>query len=144
MEVSVTSNSNETWLLPLSMSEFRRALGLMAADMRPTAEKPSAVELTLLDEAAMAGLNRDFLGLPGPTNVLSFPPDIMGGTGSLALAVRTVWREAWLYGQDLDSYTLRMLAHGLAHLMGHEHGPEMDIEVERAVEAASVMFAPDK
>lgn len=140
MEVSVSSGSGEVWLLPLSMRELARAIEVMAGGMSPAAGAgPIAVELTLLDDAGMAELNRNFLGLNGPTNVLSFPAAGADETGSLALAVPTVCREAWLYGQDAAAYTLRMLAHGLAHLMGYEHGPEMDIEVEKAVAAAMLL-----
>lgn len=137
----MSGGSGQAWLLPLSMRELARALEIMTEGMRPAAiTKPAAVELALLDDAGMSALNMDFLGLTGPTNVLSFPAAGVGETGSLALAVPTVLREAWLYGQDEARYALRMLAHGLAHIMGYEHGPEMDMEVEKAAGAASAMF----
>lgn len=143
MEVSVSCASGAVWLLPFSMRELSRALEGMALGMRPaTGEKPAALELSLLDDADMAALNRDFLGLSGPTNVLSFPA-AAGETGSLALAVPTVLREARLYGQEEGAYIIRMLAHGLAHIMGYEHGPEMDIEVERAMEAIPALLTGD-
>lgn len=119
--------------MPLSGGEFARALGAMSALMPQKGPAPEALELMLLDDSGMAELNASFLGLTGPTNVLAFPG---GATGSLALAVQTICREAWLYGQDLRHYTLKMLAHGLAHIMGYEHGPEMDKEVERAADSA--------
>ena len=35
-------------------------------------------------------------------------------------------RATLLYGQDPEEHCLRLLAHGLGHLAGYDHGPEMD------------------
>lgn len=133
MDVSLSNGSRNSWLLPLTLPELGRALKGMAGAMQ-TDTPLVLVELTLCDDDGIAELNQDFLGLPGPTNVLAFPG--MGGLGSLALSVETICREAWLYGQEPAAYTLKMLAHGLAHLMGYDHGPEMDIVVEKGLAAA--------
>lgn len=55
--------------------------------------------------------------------------------GSLALSVDTLRREAFLYGQTVDEHAVRLLAHGLAHLLGHDHGPAMDALTESLEEA---------
>lgn len=130
MEVSLGNNSNNSWLLPLTLYELGQELRQMAQAMEPSPPL-NLVELTLCDDSGIAELNRGFLGLPGPTNVLAFPGQ--NGMGSLALSVETICREAWLYGQQPAHYTLKMLAHGLAHLAGHDHGPEMDEAVEKAM-----------
>jgi probable rRNA maturation factor len=46
--------------------------------------------------------------------------------GCLALSADTLLRECFLYAQDAEEHCIRLLAHALAHLMGLEHGPEMD------------------
>ena len=139
MDVSVINNSSEPWLLPLSPGELARALEVMSVNLPGQGSGPVPVvfELMLLDDSGMAELNADFLGLTGPTNVLAFPG---GATGSLALAVQTICRESWLYGQNTRRYTLKMLAHGLAHLMGYEHGSEMDKQVELAADFAEAVL----
>ncbi|MDE5831599.1 MAG: rRNA maturation RNAse YbeY [Desulfovibrio sp.] len=81
------------------------------------------IELSLVDDSAQGVLNRDFLGVPGPTNILSFPD---GETGSLSLDVFAYLREALLYGQEPRVYLIRLLAHGVAHLCGLDHGEEME------------------
>lgn len=134
MELSLSNGSRNSWLLPLTLPELGLALERMAAAMQPGSPL-ELVELTLCDDDGMAELNRDFLGLTGPTNVLAFPG--VGGMGSLALSVETICREARLYGQEPATYTLKMLAHGLAHLMGFDHGPEMDIVVEKGLTAVA-------
>jgi probable rRNA maturation factor len=83
------------------------------------------MELVLVPDGAMEELNRKHLHLPGPTNILSFPAG-KDFPGSLVLAPETMRRECFLYGQNPQEHVLRLLAHGLAHLLGREHGPEMD------------------
>lgn len=139
MHLSVINLSREPWRLPFTAGELAHAVTCMAKAMSPAAQgvRPDALELSILDDADMAALNRDFLGLLGPTNVLSFPAASsrpgLAATASLALAVPTICREARLYGQDLQGYTLKMLAHGLAHVFGYDHGPLMDVQVEQAL-----------
>jgi probable rRNA maturation factor len=97
-------------------------------------------DLRVVGDGEMAGLNRDFLGLFGPTNVLSFPagdparPDYLG---ELAVSADTVVREAFLYGQDPVAHLARLLAHGFLHLAGWDHGPAMEAATEAAVAAVT-------
>lgn len=121
--------------LPLSRGE---AAELLSRLLEALGLGGASVEVRFVDDAEIARLNREFLGLPGPTNVLSFPaedpsrPDYLG---ELALSVETLGREAVLYGQDPREHLVRLLAHGLLHLAGHEHGQVMEALTEQGVEA---------
>lgn len=55
--------------------------------------------------------------------------------GWLVLSLDTWRRECLLYGQEPVEHALRLLAHGLGHLAGYDHGPEMDDFTEAAQEA---------
>jgi len=97
-------------------------------------------DLRVVGDAEMAALNGEFLGLPGPTNVLSFPaedPDRPDYLGEMALSVDTAAREAFLYGQDPATHMGRLLAHGFLHLAGLDHGPIMEALTETATEAVA-------
>ncbi len=96
------------------------------------------LSLRLVHDREMAELNQTFMGCLGPTNVLSFPAEDADWLGDLVLSVDTLAREAFLYNQDRREYTVRLLAHGLLHLMGHDHGPEMDALTELAVASLTV------
>lgn len=45
--------------------------------------------------------------------------------GTLVLSVDTLERECILYGQNPHKHAIHLLAHGLAHLLGYDHGEEM-------------------
>jgi probable rRNA maturation factor len=106
--------------------------------------------LTLTDDRSIAAVNSEFLGCSGPTNVLSFPADDGGekavrvdsdDLGELVLSVDTLARETELYGQEPIEHLARLLAHGILHLAGFNHGQAMfdltDAAVDRVlIEAA--------
>lgn len=94
------------------------------------------LSLTLVDDAGVAALNAKFLGCKGPTNILSFPegdPECPEELGALFLSVETLAREVFLYGQNPQEHLARLLAHGILHLAGHDHGVEMDTLTDLAV-----------
>jgi hypothetical protein len=57
---------------------------------------------------------------------LEIEPDAPAFLGWLALGLHTLYREAALYGRRPADHCLSLLAHGLAHLLGHDHGKRMD------------------
>ena len=129
--------SAAAWLLPLDRRELYAALAAMlaACSTVQVACAPPAVELHLLDDAAIGIANRRCLGCTGPTNVLSFP----GGSdspGTLLFSLNTLHRECLLYGQEPAEHALRLLAHGMAHLCGLDHGEEMDVLSQIFMDAA--------
>ncbi len=114
----------------------------------------SGFDLHLVDDTDIARRNAAFMGCVGPTNVLSFPsesrdteetdladlPDMVeegqgDWLGEIVLSVDTLEREAFLYGQQPREHLVRLLAHGVLHLAGHDHGEIMDALTEQAVDA---------
>jgi probable rRNA maturation factor len=119
--------------LPLSRFELSELCARLAEALQLG---QAAFELSVVDDESIAELNRNFLGVDGPTNVLSFPgsrPDDPEYVGEIALAARTAYREAVLYGQDPAAHLARLLAHGLLHLAGFDHGEVMESLTEKAV-----------
>ncbi|MDR2051557.1 MAG: rRNA maturation RNase YbeY [Deltaproteobacteria bacterium] len=145
MKISVSASAGIVWLSPFTPAELESSLAVMLERFGEAGAEAgrARLELALLDDGAMAELNMDYLGCAGPTNILSFPPaspfrreEAEPDLGGMALSVETVLREAMLYGQEPAFYTLKTLAHGLAHLLGHVHGEEMDSRAEGAARAA--------
>ncbi|MDR3042771.1 MAG: rRNA maturation RNase YbeY [Desulfovibrio sp.] len=63
------------------------------------------------------------------------PDDSPCHLGWLVLSLDTWRRECRLYGQEPVEHALRLLAHGLGHLAGYDHGPKMDEFSDAAQEA---------
>ncbi len=101
----------------------------------------SGVDVRLSGDQEVAQLNARFRDLPGPTNVLSFPDEALDQypdseiheLGQVVVNRDAVLREARLYGQDPLEHLVRLLAHGLLHLAGEEHGQDMEERTDRAV-----------
>jgi probable rRNA maturation factor len=123
--------------LPLARGELTALTGAICEALGLSGQ---SFDLRVVGDGEMAALNRDYLGLPGPTNVLSFPaadptrPDYLG---EMAISADTVVREAFLYGQDPVAHLTRLLAHGFLHLSGLDHGPVMEALTESAVAAVT-------
>lgn len=86
------------------------------------------MSLTLINDPAMARLNRATFQCPGPTNVIAFP--LQGGPfahiqpqllGEVVVSLETTQRQArqcgWSFEELLDLY----LIHGILHLLGYDH-----------------------
>jgi probable rRNA maturation factor len=129
--ITVQRRARHDPALPLSRPELRR----LAARLQDFLGLDMDLEVLVADDPGMAKLNRDFCKLPGPTNVLSFPPDHPGEPGLIAMDADALSRECVLYGQNPQEHATRLLAHALLHLAGFEHGPEMFDLTEAAVDA---------
>lgn len=90
------------------------------------------LSIVLVDEATMANYHTRFLGLPGPTDVLSFPMDELrapaagepppqGLLGDIVLCPTVTARQAEAMGRTPEEEADYLLIHGLLHLLGHDH-----------------------
>ena len=130
-----------------------RAARTVLAD-RGLAPERFEIALMACDDARIAALNAAFRGRDAPTNVLSWPaqdyppradgtappapapgpPDDPAGLGDLALAFETCAREAREYGRTLDDHVTHLVAHGVLHLLGHDHTRDGDAALMEAIE----------
>lgn len=87
-----------------------------------------AMDILITHDGTMKKLNKRFLGMEGPTNILSFPDpdDHTDSLGQLVINADALGRESFLYGQEPVSCLERLMIHGILHLAGYEHGELMD------------------
>ena len=104
------------------------------------------VSLVLGDDAMVQALNRDYRGRDAPTNVLSFAltddaetPRAPGAPlvlGDVFVAFETCRREAEEAAKPLGHHLAHLVAHGVLHLCGHDHGDDDAATRMENIEAA--------
>ena len=85
--------------------------------------------IAFVGEGEMRALKREHLEIDEVTDVLSFPVD---GVGPVLKGVPRVLGDVVLCPQIVGDAWQWPLAHGLLHLLGYEHGHEMEAR-ERAM-----------
>ena len=85
------------------------------------------VGVTFVAADEMRKLKREHLGIDEATDVLSFPID---ARDALPEGVPRQLGDVVLCPQVVGEQWRRPLVHGLLHLLGYEHGPEMEAREE--------------
>lgn len=92
----------------------------------------SDLTIVLTDDAQMKELNRDYLGIDAPTDVLSFPASESQGSeidpetgsrymGDILISMPYAARSAEKAGHGLEAEVQLLVVHGVLHLLGHDH-----------------------
>jgi probable rRNA maturation factor len=83
--------------------------------------------VTFVGPREMTALKAEHLGIAEATDVLSFPID---GRGELPAGVPRQLGDAVLCPQVTGDAWQAPLVHGVLHLLGYDHGPEMEAREE--------------
>jgi probable rRNA maturation factor len=97
------------------------------------------VAVTLVDDARIHELNREYRGIDRPTDVLSFAlqeqgegepefdielepdADFVDSLGDIVISVETCKRQAQEYGHSIERELAFLAVHGFLHLIGYDH-----------------------
>ena len=101
---------------------------LDALRVHPQAE----LSIVLVDEDAMERLHVQWMDLPGPTDVMSFPMDELrpgsedaepepGLLGDVVLCPSVAAQQATQAGHTTEEELLLLTTHGILHLLGYDH-----------------------
>jgi len=80
------------------------------------------LSVALVSDREMRGLNRRWRGQDHPTDVLSFPLNDSRALGDVVISLQTARRQAREGGWPLAAELRRLLAHGILHCRGYDHG----------------------
>jgi len=106
------------------------------------------ISIVFTDDADVAGLNSQFRGRDGATNVLSFPalseedplasnPGAHGPPvllGDVVLAFETISTEAADQGKTVADHVTHLVIHGILHLLGYDHQVDAEAQVMEQLE----------
>lgn len=122
----------------------RRALAaiarrVLAAEAAPRGE----LSIVITSDAAVRRLNRRYLGIDRPTDVLSFaidgprfatPPGVRPLLGEVVISYSTARAQAGRAGHTLRQELAHLVVHGVLHVLGWDHGRPGDARRMRARE----------
>jgi probable rRNA maturation factor len=85
----------------------------------------SDLTIVLTDDTRLQELNRDYLGIDAPTDVLSFPAsetDPETGARYIGDILISIPRAQAQADHAVESEVQLLVVHGVLHLLGHDHG----------------------
>jgi len=104
---------------------------------------PTELGVVVTDDATIRELNRRYLGLDEPTDVLSFglgeegdrpfalPPGEAASLGEVIISCPTAVRQAEEQGHSVPAEVAHLLVHGILHLLGYDHREAEDERIMR-------------
>jgi probable rRNA maturation factor len=128
MVVNIQLADDVTSPLDLNQIELSASLALQMA------AAPLDAELTvvLTGDEELQRLNRQFLEIDAPTDVLSFPADFVDPDshhpylGDILVSVERAQQQADLQGHSAGQELRLLIVHGVLHLLGHDHAEESE------------------
>jgi probable rRNA maturation factor len=135
--VSIEVNNESTYEIDEAALQRLATYALDAMRIHPDAD----LAIVLVDEAAMEALHVQWMGEPGPTDVLSFPMDELrpgnddqvtpaGLLGDVVLCPQVAEGQAEAAGHTTMDELLLLTTHGILHLLGFDHAePEEEKEM---------------
>ena len=98
------------------------------AALKHQRQSPRAnLSIVLTDNRRLRQLNRDYLGIDAPTDVLSFPAsesDPETGAaylGDILISIPYARASSKKAGNSLEAEVQLLVVHGVLHLLGHDH-----------------------
>ena len=109
----------------------------------------SSLSLSLVGTTRMRQLNRTYRNRDYATDVLAFPAEPFNNNptsflGDVVICLPTAHAQAGTFGNTPDQELLRLLIHGILHLLGydHERSPREAKRMQRKEQAIFRKFLP--
>ena len=106
-----------------------RVASLAEGVLRAEHVRDATVSVAFVTDKRIAALNRQHLGHIGPTDVISFAFEPVGRSGEVVgdvyISPDVARKNARAHGRGVREELLRLVVHGVLHVVGHDH-PEDD------------------
>lgn len=119
IRIDFLSGDREGWGGP-SEAELKAA-ARAALRTGDGADESAELSVTFLPAASMRALNRDYHGVDGVTDVLAFGLGEDPLVGDIYISPDAAEASARELGLDPAEEILRLVIHGILHLLGHDH-----------------------
>mgnify|MGYP000933212738 CR=1 FL=1 len=116
----------------------------LARDVLVAEGRVGELTLTFVERADISELNREHMGVDGPTDVLSFPldaaddaPPVAGVPvllGDVVVCPEVAAAAAPEHAGTLDDELALLVVHGVLHVLGHDHAEPEETTRMRAAE----------
>jgi probable rRNA maturation factor len=131
--ITVTSESRMSCDEPAIVDLLTHHMAQMGVD------PASPIGVTFVDEPHMADLHVEWMGEPGPTDVLSFPMDEVRGVpvgqtpafgvlGDIVVCLPVAASQAIANDRSMDQEVQFLVTHGFLHLLGFNHDEQVEYE----------------
>jgi probable rRNA maturation factor len=107
--------------LPAGITAKRVSMLANAAYARGRGKPGVEMSVSVVGDAEIRRLNRQYRGKDKVTDVLSFSMSGEAGLGDIFICLPQVRRQARLFGRSAAAEFALMVVHGTLHLMGHDH-----------------------
>lgn len=136
----------------MNKTELKRSVKriLNALECEHLPQDVCEVSVLLSDDAEIHELNREYRGKDKPTDVLSFsqiegePFPGQTALGDIVISLETAERQAEKFGNNFPQELLRLLVHGVHHLLGFEHEDVPRSVAEKMRRSEEVVFTQEK
>ncbi len=125
-QIEIYINVENDWVTPELVAGFQSALQAMLPELLAAPKGPDhvlssldMVEISIVDDAAIAEVHGEFLNDPTPTDAITFP------YGEVLVSCDTAASYAAAHGIAREEELFRYMVHGLTHLHGYlDYEPE--------------------
>ncbi len=134
MTIEVTNTSGQ--LVPATEITSLMTFALLALDLNPECE----INVSFVDDDYMTELHIKWMDEPGTTDVLSFPmdmPETEGEAvtlGDIVISPVVAAAQALKQGHSTEHEIYILAAHGLLHIIGHDHADPAEEKVMFALQ----------
>jgi probable rRNA maturation factor len=127
---------------PFEPRTLEEAAAAVLQYVAPTSDTSFELTIVVSDDAQLQALNRQFLDIDAPTDVLSFPadepnPDSDGRyLGDVVISLARASAQAEAAGHAAIDELRLLVVHGVLHLLGHDHAEADEKAVMWALQSA--------
>jgi probable rRNA maturation factor len=113
---------NDTDYKPIPRAKMRKTMErvLLGERWKTQPIEEASINVALVCDDAIHAINKEFLKHDYPTDIITFSLEEDRIDGELYISIDTALRQSAEYGVSLTNELMRLVAHGVLHLVGYD------------------------